>query len=287
VHFIEQKTGKAPSEIPFQSITKDLLEDYRIYYSELGRTPSTIGIYLRPLRTIFNQAINDPNTGLKMSLYPFGKETANKFQIPSGFKKKRALSKEQLRILFSAEPKNEHQRKAKAFWFFSYLANGMNLKDIAMLTCDCLNGNELSFQRAKTKKTQSNSRDEIKVILPEFALDVIRSYGNPKGKKGEFIFPILSKNDSPLEQSNKIKNFNRFVGQHIKKLAESNGLPGEISSYWARHSFATFAINHAGASMELVQESLGHKSLKTTQNYFAGFTTEIKKQLSESLLNFD
>ena len=38
--------------------------------------------------------------------------------------------------------------------------------------------------------------------------------------------------------------------------------------------------------MELVQESLGHKSIKTTQNYFAGFPTDVKKKLSESLLIF-
>lgn len=285
--YIEETKGRKPKEIPFQLITPKFLDGFQNHYSNLGRTSSTIGIYLRPLRTIFNQAINDPNAGVKKSLYPFGKETAKKFQIPSGFKKKRALTKEQLKTLFEAEPENEFQKKAKAFWFFSYLANGMNLKDIALLTIDDVNGDELSFQRAKTKNAQSVAKDEIKVVLPPFALDVIKEYGNLSGKKGDYIFPILSKNDTPLEQSNKIKNFNRFVGQHIKKLAIANDLPSEISSYWARHSFATFAINHGGASMELVQESLGHKSIKTTQNYFAGFTNDVKKQLSESLLKFD
>ena len=285
--YLEHKKGKKPKEIPFSLITPKFLEGFKEYYSDLGRTPSTIGIYLRPLRTIFNQAINDPNAGVKKSLYPFGKETAKKFQIPSGFKKKRALTKEQLKTLFEAKPENEYQKKAKAFWFFSYLANGMNLKDIALLTIDSVNGNELSFERAKTKTAQSNAKDEIKVVLQPYAIEVINEYGNLNGKKSDFIFPILSKSDSALEQSNKIKNFNRFVGQHIKSLAIANDLPSEISSYWARHSFATFAINHGGASMELVQESLGHKSIKTTQNYFAGFTTDVKKQLSESLLNFD
>ena len=285
--YIEHLKKKEPKEIPFDLITPNFLEEYKNYYADLGRTNSTIGIYLRPLRTIFNQAINDPNSGVKKSLYPFGKKTANKFQIPSGYKKKKALTKEQLKILFEAEPANDYQKKAKAFWFFSYLANGMNLKDIALLTVKNVNGNELSFERAKTKTEQSEAKDEIKVVLPPFAKKVIREYGNLKGEKDDYVFPVLAKNDTPLEQSNKIKNFNRFVGQHIKKIAIDNDLPSDISSYWARHSFATFAINHGNASMELVQESLGHKSIKTTQNYFAGFTTDVKKRLSESLLNFD
>jgi integrase/recombinase XerD len=285
--YLEYSKKKLPEEIPFDLITPSFLEGYKSHYTDLGRTNATIGIYLRPLRTIFNQAINDPNSGVKKSLYPFGKRTAKKFQIPSGYKKKKALTKEQLKILFEAKPGNEYQKRAKAFWFFSYLANGMNIKDIALLTFNSINGNELSFDRAKTKTDQGTAKDEIKVVLPPFAKKVITEYGNQKGKKGDYIFPILTKNDTPLEESNKIKNFNRFIGQHIKKLAIANDLPSDISSYWARHSFATFAINHGNASMELVQESLGHKSIKTTQNYFAGFTTDVKKKLSESLLNFD
>ena len=285
--YIEYSKKKEPKEIDFELITPKFLKAYKNYYSDLGRTNATIGIYLRPLRTIFNQAINDPNSGVKKSLYPFGKETAKKFQIPSGFKKKKALTKEQLKILFEAKPANEYQKKAKAFWFFSYLASGMNLKDVALLTFDSVNGNELSFERAKTRTEQGTAKDEIKVVLPPFAKNVIKEYGTTKGKKNDYIFPILLKSDTAFEQSTKIKNFNRFVGQHIKKLAIANGLPSDISSYWARHSFATFAINHGGASMELVQESLGHKSIKTTQNYFAGFPTDVKKKLSESLLNFD
>tara|TARA_R110002167_G_scaffold128936_1_gene311590 strand:+ start:217 stop:1503 length:1287 start_codon:yes stop_codon:yes gene_type:complete len=284
--YLEYK-GKTSNEISFELINSKFLEDFKNYYSDLGRTNATIGIYLRPLRTIFNQAINDPNSGIKQSFYPFGKKTAKKFQIPSGYKKKKALTKEQLKILFEAKPANEYQKKAKAFWFFSYLANGMNLKDVALLTFDSVNGNELSFERAKTRTEQSTAKDEIKVVLPTFAKKVIKEYGTKKGKKNDYIFPILLKSDTAWEQSTKIKNFNRYVGQHIKKLAIANGLPSDISSYWARHSFATFAINHGGASMELVQESLGHKNIKTTQNYFAGFTTDVKKKLSESLLNFD
>ncbi|MBC8052654.1 MAG: hypothetical protein H7Y13_06285 [Sphingobacteriaceae bacterium] len=42
----------------------------------------------------------------------------------------------------------------------------------------------------------------------------------------------------------------------------------------------------SGASMEFVQETLGHHSLSATQNYWAGFEDEVKEKFAESLMNF-
>ena len=88
-----------------------------------------------------------------------------------------------------------------------------------------------------------------------------------------------------VEQFKCIKNFTRFINQNLKKLASALEITNSISTYWARHSFATHAIRK-GASMEFVGEALDHKNPKTTLGYFAGFEEESKKQLTESLLNF-
>jgi site-specific recombinase XerD len=63
-------------------------------------------------------------------------------------------------------------------------------------------------------------------------------------------------------------------------------LPEQVSTYWARHSYATNAIRN-GASMEFIQESLGQGNIKTTQNYIAGFDDDVKKEFSQTLMNFD
>jgi site-specific recombinase XerD len=41
-----------------------------------------------------------------------------------------------------------------------------------------------------------------------------------------------------------------------------------------------------GYSMELMQESLGHENIQTTQNYFDGFEDKIKKELAENIMKF-
>ena len=81
------------------------------------------------------------------------------------------------------------------------------------------------------------------------------------------------------------QNFTRFINQHFKKYALSLGITEDISTYWARHSFATRAIR-IGLSMEFVSEALNHSDLKTTKNYFSGFTDEVNKINSDKLMNF-
>jgi integrase/recombinase XerD len=289
---------KEVNHISFDSITKGKLQGFENYFLEKGHSAASIGIYLRPLRAIFNYAIADPNSGIKPDLYPFGRK---KYTIPTGQNIKKALTNYQLKTLFEMEPKNEFQQRAKAFWFFSYLANGMNFKDIADLKFSDIKGNRLSFYRSKTKRSTKSTPALITAILPDYALNIIKQYGNDTNFKTDYIFPILQKTDKPEAALKKVKAFILYTNTHIKNMViaynnnlkeksktppdETALLPEEISTYWARHSFTTQAIRK-GASMELLQESLGHKNITTTQNYFAGFPVEVKENLSKTLLQF-
>ena len=69
-------------------------------------------MYLRCLRTIFNQAIEEND--INKEIYPFGKSNG-KYQIPSAQKKKKALTSDQLQLLFNTEPSHPDHQKAKDF----------------------------------------------------------------------------------------------------------------------------------------------------------------------------
>ena len=113
----------------------------------------------------------------------------------------------------------------------------------------------------------------------------IDKYGNPIKDSKQLIFPILNDEQTEAKKFSTIKNFTRFINQNLKKLAKANNITSEISTYWARHSFATNAIR-SGLSMEFVGEALSHSNIKTTQGYFAGFEEENKKELMEKLMEF-
>ena len=70
-----------------------------------------------------------------------------------------------------------------------------------------------------------------------------------------------------------IPNISRYCATSIRVsviLGKTLGLNENISSYTLRHSWATTA-KYTGAPIEMISESLGHKSIKTTQIYLSGF----------------
>lgn len=271
---------KEPTSLSFNAINELFLKKYETYMLNKGKSKATIGIYLRNLRSIFNIAIKQRE--VSEDIYPFGK---GKYKIPKGRAVKKALTKQQVFALIKTDPETTEQKKAKDFWLFSFICNGINMKDIALLKYKNLKGDRIEFERAKTENT-NEQQTVITIHLTELSKSIIKKYGHKNKNAEHYIFPILTKSMDKEMIQQKVKRFTRFVNQHIKKLAKANDLPEDISTYWARHSFATLSIR-GGANMEFVREAFGHQNITTTQNYFAGFEDETKKQIVESLLNFD
>lgn len=279
--FITKRKPSPPSQLSFYEVTPTFLRRYEIWMLESGKSRTTVGFYLRPLRTIFNLAIQEGD--IPKEVYPFGK---NKFIIPFGSRVKKALSNTELQVLFcSPVAANSNLEKGKDFWFFSYNCNGINIKDLAELKYKNIQDNKVIFTRSKTKNTTRNAKPII-AHMNEFMKYVVEKYGNKKLNGDTYIFPILSENLSPLGKRNKIQNFTAYINDQIKKISKAAGLEHNITTYWARHSHATKIIRDGG-SMEMVQENLGHSDLPTTQNYFAGFEDNTRKTISDKLMQFE
>lgn len=275
--FSEDKKKTSIDKITFEAITIDWLNEYEKFMLEKGKSYTTVGIYTRTLRVVFNNAIESKD--IHEDIYPFGKK---KYQIPRTKKVKKALNSAQLKTLFNAEVTNESEAKAKDFWFFSYACNGMNLKDIALLKYTDIKDDKFSYYRAKTFD-KTAEKTTITIHLTDFTNGIITKYCN-KNKSG-YVFDIINIKEDSLTQHKKIKNFTRYINDHIKRVAKASDLPVDISFYWARHSFATNSIRK-GASMEFISEALNHSDLSVTKKYFAGFEDEAKKEFANSLLDF-
>lgn len=275
------RTKRTPSKLLFVEVSKEWLAKYENYMVEdLNRSRTTVSMYLRALRAIYNQAIEAGV--INSELYPFGEK---KYQIPAVENVKKALSSVQLKILLESETSTPEQQKAKDFWFFSFICNGMNIKDIALLQWENFKGDTLVFYRAKTIKTSKKNLKPVIVYLNDFSLSIIEKYGVKSKNAKAYIFPIINESMTKEQQFMAFKNFTRFVNQNFSKYAKKAGITENISTYWARHSFATTAIRK-GASMEFVSEALSHSNLRTTQTYFAGFEEGSKRELMNTLMDF-
>ena len=104
--------------------------------------------------------------------------------------------------MFGAEVKNENEAKAKAFWFFSYACNGMNLKDVALLKYSDIKDDKFYYYRAKTFD-KTSEKTTITIYLTDFTKQVIADYGNED--KSGFVFDIIDIKEDGLTQYKKIK----------------------------------------------------------------------------------
>ena len=86
----------------------------------------------------------------------------------------------ELKTLLNGQPKTVEQEKAKAFWFFSYACNGMNVKDIANIKYkDFIDEDTFYYYRNKIKDTDVEHKPII-IYLNPFTKEVIKKYGNKK-----------------------------------------------------------------------------------------------------------
>jgi integrase len=257
-------------------ITPDFLKGYEKWMTDNGRSLTTVGMYVRALRTIFNMAIE--NEVIDASKYPF-----KKYTIPAPQKISRTLKKEEIKQIINYTAKRDADAVALDYWVFSFISNGMNFKDIALLKYGNINGDFLEFRRAKTKRTTNNNSLPIMVPLDENLLYIIKKRGNKSKKKEDYIFPILKHGLTPQQEYDHIKTFVRNTNKRLTRVGIELGLSLKVTSYVARHCFATIQKNN-NAPLAYISEALGHSNLKTTQNYFGRFEDEGLKVFHSGLM---
>jgi integrase/recombinase XerD len=263
----------------FSDVTPDFLKKYeRLMLSE-EKSITTIGIYLRSLRTLFNNAISDGV--LSAEYYPFGKK---KYEIPTGNNVKKALTIQDIGTIYHFQPENSMTDRMKNYWLFMYLCNGMNVKDMSLLRYENIQGDVLEFERAKTVRTKRNV-EPIRVTITDEVREIIKMWGNKKKDGKTFIFPILEPGITPERQHQLVQQVTHVINCHMKTIAETLSITNDVTTYAARHSFAT-VLQRSGVSTEFISEALGHSNVKTTQNYLAGFEDESKRETIKALTAF-
>lgn len=272
-------------KISLEKITGDLLYEYENWMLGKGKSITTVGIYLRSLRVVFNEAIYEGY--VPREFYPFGKR---KYQIPTGKNVKKALSLADIGKFYNfqistSDVNYSSYTKAKDFWLFSYFGNGINIKDIALLKFKNIQGEYIIIERAKTLRTTRSNPQPITIFMNDDIKAVIERWGNSDTKPDNFVFSIIDPSTDLEKQRKDIQQFTKVTNKWTKRIGEELGIPAKITTYTARHSFST-VMKRAGASIEFIAEALGHRDVKTTENYLGSFENEMKKDFSDKLLGF-
>jgi integrase/recombinase XerD len=273
--------NKFKNDITLVDVTVDFLNSYQSFMLKEGNSITTVGIYLRSLKAVYNRF----NT--RLALNPFAKSNEkNKYVIPSGNNIKKALTKSDLVKIFNHTPMIESQRMYKDFWCFLYLSNGMNVKDLCLLKHKNLDmeTKTFSFLREKTKSTTRKPKI-ITVSLKAQSLDILNKYSQLSINSETYLFPFLNSNMSAIRQKEVVANLIKNINKTMNKIGIELDIKKTITTMSARHSFSTI-LRNSGVSTEFISEQLGHSSTQITDAYLDSFENEDKHIKTDALTSF-
>lgn len=262
-------------KISFNLVTVPFLNKFEKYLLDKGNTYSTVGVYTRNLRAIFNYK------KIPAEYYPFG---YGKYSPPTSQNIKKALSFEDIKKLYSYETLSQSKDFARDMWFFSYFANGINFKDITLMKKKFINWdkNEIRYYRSKTMG-RNPKKQTIQIVLNEDLRRILKKWSS---QNGEYVFPILlPKDNTETRIVLRINQFIKNTNKNLEKICSEIGISRKVTTNYARHSFST-VLKRSGVPIEMISEQLGHSTIKTTQVYLDSFESEQKQAAMKYLEAF-
>lgn len=251
-------------DVPLDEVDSYLMVEYEIFLHANDACPNTSSYYMRGLRAIYNRAVEKE---LTIQRSPFkhvytGIDKTVKRAVP--LKIIRQIRKLDL-TLFPA------MDFARDIFMFSFYTRGMSFVDMAYLKKKDLQNGILSYRRQKTGQLLF-----IKWERPmQEIIDKYDTGGSP------YLLPII-KNVNADERW-QYKNAAHLVNSKLKRLGEKLGLAMPLTSYVARHAWASIAKSK-NVPLATISEAMGHDSEKTTRIYLASLDTSAVDKANSQIL---
>lgn len=243
------KEFRKDKDLTFDELTPDIMECYEAWLKDRRLKQNSICCYLRTLCTLLYKATGE---GMMIDGNLFKRVRLTYVKTA-----KRAISEKELKAIASlALPEGTTIAFARDVFMFSFYMRGMPFVDIAYLRKTDLKNNMLAYSRKKTNQY-------LTVEWEKEAQEIIDRYAhlNPDSP---YLLPIIQKEDGTER-----KQYHRMlenINYNLKKIGEMTGLKMPLTTYTARHTWASVARN-MDISISIISEGMGHNSIKTTQVY--------------------
>lgn len=258
----------------FSHIDVPFCKKFEDWMRNKGNKDTTLSYQFRTLRATYNKAIEakivarEKNPFIEYKLSHFNTKTI-----------KRALSKNDILKIINANCTGQSKLRQLThdLFSFSYLCGGISFVDIANLTRQNIVEDRLIYQRQKT-------HGNINLLLSKEASTIIAKYSTYQ-QEAEYLFPILhcKRHITPMQKSNRVHKICHQVNTELRAFAQELGITAEVTTYVARHSFATI-LKKSGVNIGIISQALGHQDIKTTQIYLSKFDNEQVDDAMKNLL---
>ena len=267
----ERHPKNATASLSMQEIfTPERLKEYEGWLAGQQSSPNTISTYMRTLQAVYNRWMSPGIEGYNPVLF---KDVYTKVESRT----KRALTAEQMEQLRNTDFSvlTLRQQQVLTYFLLMFMLRGMPFIDLAHLRKSDLRNRRITYRRHKTGKL-------MVVDVPPDAMRLLQKYRDKTDS--EYLFPLLHGGLFMEEHHHRyqetLRHFNRELARLMKQL-----LPGvSVSSYTARHTWATLAY-HSGVPVGLISQSLGHSSIRVTMTYLKPFDAEVIDRINRQVIS--
>lgn len=236
-------------DLLLDEITSEMIQTYEAYLQNRGISRNSSSFYMRILRAVYNQAVEKNLTSQR---FPFK-------HVYTGVDKtvKRAISIKYVRQIknldLSMKPTLDF---ARDMFLFSFYTRGMAFVDMAYLKKKDLTNGILTYRRHKTGQ-------QMLIKWEKCMQEILDKYDTTRTP---YLLPIIKAMNE--DERKQYGNALRMVNNKLKVIAKKICLPISLSTYVARHSWASIAKSK-NIPLSVISEGMGHDSETTTQIYLS------------------
>lgn len=246
----------------FSEITPDGMGNYQQWLCTRGLCPNTVSAYMRCLRAMYNRVVGSQG----------GDPFAKVFTGRDSTRKRSVTSDVMVRLRQLPLPRGSSLELARDLFVFAFQAMGMPFVDMAYLKKTQVKEGVIRYARHKTGQ-------QIIVPLTAEMTTLIRRH---EVAKSDYVFPILTQ-VSPDGLHRQYRHALRHYNYLLRRLSDMAGVPGKLSSYVVRHTWASIAYQHH-LDIGLIGKALGHTKSSTTMIYIKSLFDKDLALANETLM---
>ena len=238
---------------------------YEAWLKTNGNCPNTTSFYMRILRAVYNRAVEKGLTGQR-----------NPFKhVYTGVDKtmKRAVPLKAIKRVKELDlTQKPHLDYARDMFLFSFYTRGMSFVDMAYLKKSDLKNGILTYRRRKTGQ-------QLVIKWEKCMKDIVEKYEERSAMR--YLLPIITKPNA--SERTQYQNALYRVNTALKEVAKLANLPVPLTTYCARHSWASVAKSK-NIPLSVISEGMGHDSEETTRIYLASLDTSVVDKANSLIL---
>ena len=261
-------------DLLFSEVTSEWLKGFEVYLRSRGCSWNTVSTYLRTFRAVYNRAVD-------LGKAPYVPHLFRSVYTGTRADHKRALCDDDMKKVFAKLSRTSGVPfavcQAQELFILMFSLRGMPFVDLAYLRKSDLRDNVITYRRRKTGRPLS-------VTLTPEALELLKKYMN-RDSHSPYLFSLLKSGEGTKEAYREYQLALRSFNQQLTLLGEVLGLNDRLSSYTARHTWATTAYYceiHPG----IISEAMGHSSIKVTETYLKPFRNKKIDEANNQIIDF-